>query len=356
MNAPATFTLSALSKNLFPSTRYQGSKHKLAGAIVEQLQGLDYHSVLDAFGGTGAVAYAFKQAGKAVTYNDILKFNHQIGLALIENHAVTLIESDIESIGVRRCGVAYGDFIERTFEGIYFTGEENRWLDTAVVNIRRLDGGYRQALAWYALFQSAMAKRPYNLFHRRNLYMRTAAVTRGFGNKTSWDRCFNDHFRRFATAANRAVFECEAPCRAIHGDALEVPPDSDLVYIDTPYVNRSRIGVDYRDFYHFLEGLVSYDDWPQMIDYASRHRRLHRHADPWSDPRTSKELFRRLFAHFRKSTLVVSYRSDGVPSPEELTAWLGEHKGQTRIIELQQRPYVLSTARDSRELLFIAYD
>ncbi len=41
----------------FPGTRYQGSKRKLAGAILDQLRSLRFTTVLDAFGGTAAVAY-----------------------------------------------------------------------------------------------------------------------------------------------------------------------------------------------------------------------------------------------------------------------------------------------------------
>ena len=75
----------------FPPTRYQGSKRKLATDIVQAVSDLSFSTVLDLFGGTGSVAYAFKQAGKQVTYNDILAFNHQIGLALIENHSAWMV-------------------------------------------------------------------------------------------------------------------------------------------------------------------------------------------------------------------------------------------------------------------------
>jgi len=234
MSSSGTLMPAVVSLAPFPRTRYQGSKRKLAAAIVEQLRDLEFTTVLDAFGGTGAVAYALKQTGKQVTYNDILGFNHQIGLALIENDSVQLGDDEIESIGVRRRGVIYDDFIQRTFAGIYFTDEENEWLDIAVGNARRIENRYSRALAWFALFQSAMVKRPYNLFHRSNLYMRTADVTRSFGNKATWDRSFQTHFRRFANDANAALIDSDGTCRAICRDALDVEPGFDLVYIDRP--------------------------------------------------------------------------------------------------------------------------
>ena len=65
----------------FPTTRYQGSKRKLLGWIAETIKDLSFESALDAFGGTGSVAYLLKTQGKQVTYNDTLQANHQIGVA-----------------------------------------------------------------------------------------------------------------------------------------------------------------------------------------------------------------------------------------------------------------------------------
>ena len=340
----------------FPRTRYQGSKRKLLPVILDALGEIPFTTALDAFGGTGSVAYALKCAGKHVTYNDILAFNHQIGLALIENDSVVLSHVKISSIGERESGVTYGDFIERTFEGIYFTIEENRWLDVAVQNIHRLKCLYERAIAWFALFQSAMAKRPYNLFHRKNLYMRLANVKRSFGNKTSWDRAFEVHFKVFAQKANHAIVDSSGACRAVCRDALEIEPDYDLVYIDTPYINHAGVGVDYHGFYHFLEGMMAYDRWPDLVDYQSKHRRLIRRESPWSHPNSSVELFRTLFDRFRNSILVVSYRSDGIPTVEQLLELLRTIKSTVRICDGVPHPYALSKNRRSNEVLIVATD
>ncbi|MFQ5413411.1 MAG: hypothetical protein ACE5E6_03035, partial [Phycisphaerae bacterium] len=52
---PVEPTLFPIDAPRFPRTRYQGSKRKLAAAIVARLSDLAYRTVLDAFGGTGAV-------------------------------------------------------------------------------------------------------------------------------------------------------------------------------------------------------------------------------------------------------------------------------------------------------------
>ena len=120
----------------FPQTRYQGSKLKLLPWIWEHASGLDFTTCLDAFGGTGCVAYLFKTRRKAVTYNDILRSNYLVGTALIENTRTTLTTDDIESAVSKHPGHAYPEFIQRTFPGIYFTDEENVWLDTLCENVR----------------------------------------------------------------------------------------------------------------------------------------------------------------------------------------------------------------------------
>jgi len=340
----------------FPRTRYQGSKRRLADAIVDRVAHLPHLSVLDAFGGTGAVAHAFKRAGKRVTYNDVLAFNHLIGVALIENDSVHLGPADVVDLGRRRRGVPYDDFIERTFDGIYFTGPENRWLDTAVANIGAIECRYKRVLAWHALFQSAMAKRPYNLFHRSNLYMRTAQVPRGFGNKASWDRGFEEHLAAFAEEANRAIVDGRGRCRAICTDALAIEEPFDLVYIDPPYVNARGMGVDYRHFYHFLEGLVRYDDWPRLIDMESKHRRLALTRDPWSDHRRITEMMGRLLYRFRGSILVLSYRSDGIPAHSQIESMMRGVKRHVTVQAIRSHSYALSTQTGTRELLFIGTD
>ena len=339
----------------FPRTRYQGSKRKLAAAIVKHTKHLAFTSVLDAFGGTGAVAYAFKRAGKAVTYNDYLAFNHQIGLALIANNDQRISEGQLQWLLHRHAEVTYGDIVERVFDGVYFTREENSWLDMVAANIRRLADPHVRALAWYALFQAAMIKRPYNLFHRRNLYMRAADVSRTFGNKATWDKPFPDHFLAFAREGNRAVFFGGHPCHAIHGDALEAPCDFDLVYFDPPYMNARGQSVDYHHFYHFLEGLVDYDRWSERIDWQSKHRRLAPRSNSWQDRDAILDTFRSLFDRFSDSMWMVSYRSDGIPGFAELKQLMEETKRDCQIIQLSSNPYALSTNDQSSELLFVAH-
>jgi hypothetical protein len=191
----------------FPSTRYQGSKAKLANWIWAQVADLDFTTCLDAFGGTGAVAYRLKQASKVVTYNDLLRFNYYIGMAFIENGHVQLDPAEVGWLLNRQSSTNYPCFVQETFADIYFTDVENAWIDQTITNIRHLTEPHKFALAFFALCQACIIKRPYNLFHRRNLYLRFAEVERSFGNKTTWDTPFDEWFRTFVAEANQAVFD-----------------------------------------------------------------------------------------------------------------------------------------------------
>lgn len=334
----------------FPRTRYQGSKRRHLDWIAAQLARESFDTALDAFGGTGAVSYAMKCLGKRVTYNDALAFNHQIGLALIENNEVRLPTGEAKRLGRRVPGREYPTFVADSFRGIYFTQAENRWLDVAGANIRAMNQPYLRAMAWHCVFQAALAKRPYNLFHRRNLYMRKADVHRSFGNKASWDRSFVAHVETFAREASEAVFDSGVACRATCADVLTLEPGFDLVYLDPPYVNARGVGVDYRRFYHFLEGMVRYDEWPELMDMTLKHRGF-RQSDAWSDPKQVHDLHAAAFARFRDSTLVLSYRSDGVPSVDSLVQLMSEHKRSVEVDMGPRNQYTLSTNRASREVL-----
>jgi len=337
----------------FPSTRYQGSKAKIVDWIWKNIADLYFTTCLDLFGGTGAVGYRLKQAGKAVTYNDLLRFNYYVGLALIENSHVRLDPMEVDWLLTRHPDVAYPCFVQKTFHDIYFTDEENAWIDQTVTNIRQLSHPYRYALAFFALCQACIIKRPYNLFHRKNLYLRLAEVERSFGNKATWDAPFEQWFRTFVAEANEAVFDNGQENHSLNYDAFDVPGEYDLVYIDTPYISRRGVGVDYLGFYHFLEGLAMYDRWAAHVDYRSKHRRLRLQSSPWTDPRRIHAAFDRVFARYHDSVLVVSYRSDGIPTEDELISLLRRYKGRVRIEHFGQYKYVLSTNSESSEILLI---
>lgn len=338
---------------IFPSTRYQGSKNKILGWIEYCTKDLSFETVLDAFGGTGSVGYMFKKQGKQVFYNDYLRFNTLIGQALLENNNTFLEDEDVCFLLTKHTNISYPTFIFDNFHDIYFTDEENTWLDMIVTNIHSLTNTHKKALAFFALFQSCIIKRPYNLFHRKNLYVRTASVERSFGNKKTWDTPFENHFLKFVVEGNTAVFDNGKRNIAFNGDIFDWDFSSpDLVYIDTPYISAKGVGTDYFDFYHFLEGLTQYEKWGSLIDTNSKHKKIKNGKNEWCKKGEIHQAFEKLFIKFKNSKMVISYRDDGIPSTSELVVIL-EKLGKKVEVKKMNYKYVLSNT-NSKEVLIIA--
>jgi adenine-specific DNA-methyltransferase len=349
----------------FPSTRYQGSKRKIVPWLWTHFRELDFSSALDVFGGTGSVSYLLKRMGKEVTYNDYLHFNHLIGTALIANDKTILAQKDIDATLTPIPNLSR-HFVSDAFKGMYFTRRENEWIDNVVTRIRDLKGkpaelSYKRALLYYALFQSCLIKRPFNLFHRPNLYLRLANVKRQFGNKTSWEIPFTDRFVRFCNEANKSVFRGALPCRAVRHKALDIPQGSyDLVYVDPPYLAKDGDNEtsDYRRCYHFLEGLCKYERWGSLINYESPTLRLKDFSpNEWIDRNKQGQALDSLLEKFDKSIIVLSYKKFGVPSIDTLIRMLKRH-GKTVRSHSRHYKYALNhqngTAALNREVLLIA--
>lgn len=344
------------------STRYRGSKRKIIDWLLTNIEYLEYESVLDAFGGSGVVSYMFKNIGKKVTYNDSLKFNHYIGKSLIENDFINVTEREIDEL-VKTCkSKKYPDFIQKTFPDIFYLEEENKWLDSIIYNINSLwseNERYKKEIAFNALFQSCLVKRPFNLFHRKNLNIRTASVTRTFGNKSSWDSSFELQFRKFINEINSFVFSNGTECKALNEDIFHFNNTNfDLVYIDPPYLNSigNDESINYLSMYHFLEGISHYNDWQHKINWNTQNRSFKHdnNANYFTKPHIEMS-FCRMIEKFKNSTLVISYKSDGFPTIEYITEILYSYKNDVSVKTIDYK-YALNkkSKKDSKEVLFIA--
>lgn len=340
------------ARGTFPSTRYQGSKYKIINWILENLKDVDFDSCLDLFGGTGVFSYHAKQIGKTVHYNDKLKFNYIIGKALIENDSVLLNKRDVDFI-LENQPISYSRTIYDNFEDIYYTAEENDWLDRIIHNINSLQDDFKKSAAFFCLFQACIVKRPYNLFHRANLYMRFAEVERTFGNKKSWDRSFESWFKQFVEEYNNAVFYNGKKHKSHNYDAKYLDLKVDLVYIDPPYMNSKGLGTDYLGFYHFLEGISRYEEWNSLINHKSKNKSIKSPNDPWRNKIQIATEIDLLIQKHPESTIVLSYRSDGIPSEEEIIEIVSKYKKKVKCIHYGAYKYALSKNNDSKELLII---
>ena len=322
-----------------------GSKYKLVPHLAGVFTGIGGSRALDAFSGSGVVSYLLKSLGYQVTANDFLNFPSVITRATVVNQGETLSDDEVEMI----CGPAADDrdFIQRTFSGLYFPGEDLRFLDSAWSHIDQLASPKRD-LAISALVLSAARKQPRGVF--------TITDLRYDDGRRDLRLSLREHFRERAAEYNRVVFDSGQPCQSMSGDVFDIDPRGyDLVYLDPPYAPPKDDNC-YIKRYHFLEGLSVY--WRgQTIMENTKTRKLPKRYTPFSYKHTITDALRRTFKQFRDSTIVLSYSSNAVPGAEVIEGLLREIKDDVEV-RLIDHKYSFGThsaaqRREASEYLFI---
>ncbi len=104
----------------------------------------------------------FKGQGKAVIANDFLKYSYHMVNALVANTDETLTENDVEmSLGPN---ADRQNFIQETFQNLYFSEIDNLFLDNTIANIQRLTSPFKRSLALTALNRACIKRRPRGVF------------------------------------------------------------------------------------------------------------------------------------------------------------------------------------------------
>lgn len=344
--------MGALDTREFPKTRYRGSKVRHLALLEGVFAKIRFESALDLFGGTGAVSWLLKRLGKRVHFNDALPSSHVAGVALVVNDRVRLEVDPARALFERVAGVAYDDVVARVFDDVFFPPNENEWIDVVAQNALRLTDPFERSLALWALFQACLQKRPFNLFHRKNLDLRTRDVARTFGNKATWERPFPDLFLGALAEANAAVFANDHEHRATCLEAHACPVDDiDLVYLDPPYVRADGAAFDYADGYHFLDGLLDYPTWSERIDRTKKHLPLGRSRSPFVDAKRIEAELRSIFERAAHAHLVISYRDDGVPSIDSMVRVLEGYGRRVSVVRAEPRAYALSHQRSAEAVV-----
>lgn len=330
----------------FPRLRYMGSKYRLIPRLTRLFDDLAPRTALDAFSGSGVVSYALKAGGAAVTSNDFLAFPSVIAEATVANHTQRLTEADIARIVGGPADDR--DFIQRTFDGLYFTAEDRAFLDSAWSHIDHLAGGKR-ALSISALVLAVARKQPRGVF--------TFTDFRYDDGRRDLKLSLREHFIETAAAYNAVVFDNGQSCRAQQGDVFDIDPVGfDVVYLDPPYAP-PRDDNCYIKRYHFLEGLSVY--WRgQTIMENTKTKKLTKRYTPFSYKRTVVDALRAVFEQFKASTIVLSYSSNAVPDAETIEMLLRKVKGSVEVIEIDHRYHFGTHARAERreavEYLFVS--
>lgn len=343
---------------MLPQTRYYGSKRKIVDKIWNVLineANLEFDSVLDVFGGSGAFSYFAKLNNKQVYYNDIFQFNYFIGKKLIEQNTNELTYNEAIDLFEKNPDKVYHDYINNYYHDIYFTDEENNQIDIYIQNVLDLENENKKCSALYILFQSCLMKRPYNLFHRKNLNMRINYTTGSFGNKKTWERSFSELFGRFITELNKVCFDNGRNNTSDNFNALDCPLTADLVYIDPPYFTDTSSG-SYHNKYHFLEGLINYHRIPESINFDKLNREITINSSKEfeSKVRFLDDLSTLIDKH-TNSHIVISYRNNGVPSIEQIVSLLRRYDNY-EVLEFNLGKYNYALNKNNalnEEVLFV---
>jgi adenine-specific DNA-methyltransferase len=341
----------------YPSTRFQGSKRKLLDELETEFENIEFKSCIDLFGGSGSVSFLLRKLGKLVCTNDYLKFNENTAKVFLANYS----QSDI-SEAIRLLPLLLNDepdnnkkYVEANFVNIFFTSSENKEIDNFCQNIVHIESNLKQILI-YAVGQSLLKKRPYNLFHRANLGMRLSDVKRSFGNKKTWDTPILAH-------SIKAIEEllCMGLSKLPIGTTMNVNTSDfsklsnkvDLIYLDPPYIPAKGSAIDYSDFYGFLEGLVDYELF-NVTDTKVAHKPLSLLNSAWTKKETAEVELRNIVKYWNKSHIVLSYRDDGAFSVDELESIFKENNRNVELKILSNYKYALSHSIKSNEILLIS--
>lgn len=310
----------------FPETKYMGSKQALLPFILKHISPLRFNRVLDAFSGSGCVAYALKQTGAEVHTNDFLKFSFHTARATIENNSTVLTDADVEMLLSPNRGAS--DFIQATFAERYFGGADNHFLDNLWANIQELKSSTKRSLAIAAACRAAMKKRPRGIF--------TFTGMKGWDGRKDLRLTMKEQFLKGVSQFNGAVFSNKRRNKAQCKDVFDVDPNGyDLVYIDTPYVSPFS-DCDYTRRYHFVEGFCTYWQGTEILSNTLT-KKIRSYPTDFSSKAGAIDAFSKLFSHFRKSKLVVSYSSNGIPSERQMVELIREHKRKVEVHKVEHK-------------------
>ena len=334
----------------FPEPQYLGAKYKFLDWIYRFIP-KNVKTALDAFAGSQSVAYFFKQLGLKTYTNDFLKFNHQIGLALIENQKDILTQDDIAVLFQERGDIDF-TLIQSTYTDVFFEKEQAIWLDNFRANINLLENVYKKSLAFTIINRSLTRKVTMGHFGHLQALSYANNPERVKRNP-SLSKSVKNIFLTLLPAYNQAIFDNGQENRSFNQNILDLIPKLsaiDLVYFDPPYCDSHA---DYQSFYHLLETYVEYWQDKQFINTIKRYEP--QKFSGFDKKGEVLQSFEKLFASAQEIPYwLISYNDRSYPAVEQLTKLIAKYKD----VQIESKIYASSrggkgSVTGSREILFI---
>ena len=302
-----------------------GSKSKLLDYIWAASEPFEFETVLDLFSGSGVVSYMYKAYGKRVISNDYMTMGSVMTKALIQNNRITLPIEKAKKLMISNGNI--DTFVQDTFEGIYFSNGDNRFIDTVRSNIKLLDNEYEKAIAMEALIRSCTKKRPRGIF--------TYVGERYNDGRKDLLKSFEEQFIEAVQLINGAVFSNKKKNRSCNEDSMLLKAKADLVYIDPPYYT-PKSDNEYVRRYHFVEGLAR--DWQGVdIQEETKTKKFKSYPTPFSTKDGAANAFDTIFKRYANAILIVSYSSNSLPTMDEMVTLLKKYKKNVTVIPVDYK-------------------
>lgn len=335
----------------FPEPQYLGAKQTHLPWLNKFIP-KNGSKALDAFGGSQSVAFLLKQSGYEVLTNDFLHFNHQIGLALIENRSTSLAKNEVEALFEPSNLKAQFHLIADTYTDIFFEKEEAVFLDNFRANIEFMEDAYKKALAFTAMNRALTRKVTMGHFAHTQALTYSKNPDRIKRNR-SLARPIKDIFIELLPKYNNAVFDNKKDNRSYNLNILDLMPQLsgiDLVYFDPPYCNSHA---DYQSFYHLLETYTVYWKDKQFINSIKRYEP--QRYSGFDKKKTVVQSFETLFELSADiPNWLISYNDRSFPDIEDLQKMIKKY----REVSLETKIYHngrggKGSVAGSREVLFV---
>ena len=286
---------------LFPSSRYMGSKNKIIKQLHNIFNKYKFDSALDLFSGSSAVSYLLKSMNKKVISNDYMSFASNISKAIISNNKTILSKKDL--LLLTKKPKSYDKFVQKKFNNIFFSKNDNNFIDIIRHNIKSLKNKNKKAIAFASLVKACQKKQPRGLF--------TFKGFRYDDGRLDLKRSIKEQFFKAAEVFNNSIFDNKRKNLSLNKDFIDVKFSADLIYIDPPYFSNLSDN-SYVRRYHFIEGLVK--SWEGLsIQENSVVKKFKNYPSMFDTEKGSKEAIKILIKKYSKKLIVFSYSSNSLP-------------------------------------------
>ena len=266
----------------------------------------------------------YKTHGKKVYSNDYMAMGAVQTKALIENNTVIL---PLDAARDLMKETATDHFVQNTFSDIYFSTDDNMFIDIVRANIKKMSDDYQRAIAMGALIRSCLKKRPRGIF--------TYVGHRYDDGRKDLQKSFETHFLESVNLINDAVFDNKKKNKSYNMDSMDFKKKADLVYIDPPYYT-PRSDNEYVRRYHFVEGLAR--DWNGVeIQKNTKTKKFKSYPTPFSKKEGASEAFDKIFKRYKDSILIVSYSSNSLPALDEMVSMMKKYKDTVEVVNIDYK-------------------